>query len=87
MKHFIKKNSFGYGAASHVGYWGTIIVSAVGGKFAGALFCGKAYLEGLNWSNMENNYLQGNQNGALYTEVTMYSPAGLSVTSYHFSAY
>lgn len=53
-------------------------------KGAGILVGGKFYLEGLSWSNMENNYLQGNQGGSEYIETTIYSPSGMTYTTHQF---
>lgn len=71
-------------AASHVGYWGAGLASIVGHPAAAALINGRAYLEGLSWSNMENNYLGGSQSGAEFIETTIYSPTGMTYTTYQF---
>ncbi|HTO14565.1 MAG TPA: hypothetical protein VLZ83_02290 [Edaphocola sp.] len=69
---------------SHSSQWGGVIASIVGTPAAGYLIGGKFYLEGLHWSHMEDNYLQGSQNGAEYIETTMISPTGMTHTSYQF---
>lgn len=70
--------------ASHASFWGGGLASIVGGPAASIIVGGMFYLEGLHWSHMENNYLQGSQNGAEYIETTMYSPTGMSYTSHQF---
>ena len=78
-------------AASDASFWGGTgagiaggLSGIVGGTAASVLIGGRFYLEGMHWANMENNYLQGSQNGAEYIETTIYSPTGMSYTSHQF---
>ena len=70
--------------ASHIGYWGAGFASILGQPAAAILISAKAYLEGLSWGTMENNYLQGSQSGAEYIETTIYSPTGMTYTTHQF---
>lgn len=71
-------------ASSNIGWWGSGIAAICGQTAASFLIGGKAYLEGLQWANMEDHYLEGSQNGAVYIETTHNSPTGMSYTSYQF---
>lgn len=71
-------------ANDHFGFWGPILVSMLGQPAAVIIIDAKSYLEGLHWSHMENEYLQGSQDGAEYIEFTTYSPTGMSYTSHQF---
>ena len=67
-------------ASSHAGFWGGTLAGLIGNAAAGILVGGKFYLEGLSWSNMENNYLQGSQGGSEYIE-TIVLPLNWTVFS------
>ena len=71
-------------ASSHAGFWGGTLAGIIGNAAAGILVGGRFYLEGLSWSNMENNYLRGSQGGSEYIEVTHYSPTGMTYTTRQF---
>ena len=72
-------------ANSHASWWiggSTGLIAGILGDIgaAGIIIGGKFYLEGLHWSHMEDNYLQGSQSGAEYIETTMISPTGMTHT-------